>query len=80
VAIALAIIAMAKRLRMRVVAEGVETTDQREFLRRNQCDQAQGFLFSRAVPFTKIVEYLRPHAPGGLATVTPFPRRVAAAS
>jgi len=77
VAITLAIIAMAKRLRLRVVAEGVETAEQREFLCRNQCDEAQGFLFSRAVPFAKIVEYLRPQAPSGRGTVTPFPRRVA---
>jgi EAL domain-containing protein (putative c-di-GMP-specific phosphodiesterase class I) len=75
--IALAIIAMAKRLRMRVVAEGVETAEQRDFLRRNQCDEAQGFLFSRAVPFAKIVEYLRPQSPSVRGTVTPFPRRVA---
>ena len=77
VAIALAIIAMAKRLKLQVVAEGVETGDQRDFLRRHECDQAQGFLFGRAVPLAKLIEQLRPRAQNSSATVTPFPRRVA---
>lgn len=59
VAIALAVIAMAKRLKMRVVAEGVETSEQRDFLLRHECDQAQGFLFSRPVPLPDLVVVLR---------------------
>jgi len=43
-------IALAHELRLRVVAEGVETLDQADFLRRHQCDELQGFLFSPAVP------------------------------
>jgi diguanylate cyclase (GGDEF)-like protein/PAS domain S-box-containing protein len=46
-AIALAIISMAHSLKLRVVAEGVETRPQLEFLRRNRCDEVQGFFFSR---------------------------------
>lgn len=49
-AIALAIIAMAHSLRMRVVAEGVETIEQLDFLRARRCDQMQGYYFSRPVP------------------------------
>jgi diguanylate cyclase (GGDEF)-like protein len=45
-----AIIAMARALRLRVVAEGVETAGQREQLRRWGCDEFQGFVFSPAVP------------------------------
>lgn len=59
VAITLAIIAMAKRLKMRVVAEGVETDAQRQFLARHRCDEGQGFVFSRAVPLAKIAEMLK---------------------
>jgi diguanylate cyclase (GGDEF)-like protein/PAS domain S-box-containing protein len=58
VAIVLAIITMAKRLRIRVVAEGVETTDQREFLIRHECDEGQGYLFGRPMPLSRAIEAL----------------------
>jgi diguanylate cyclase (GGDEF)-like protein len=45
-----AVISMAQSLGLRVVAEGVENLDQFQFLRAHSCDEAQGFLFSRAVP------------------------------
>ncbi|QBL10927.1 EAL domain-containing protein [Rheinheimera sp. D18] len=41
-----AIIAMAQKMNLRVVAEGVETAEQVEFLRRNACYQVQGYYFS----------------------------------
>jgi diguanylate cyclase (GGDEF)-like protein/PAS domain S-box-containing protein len=59
VAIALAIIAMAKRLKMRVVAEGIETHAQRVFLARHRCDEGQGYVFSKAVPLSEIEAFLR---------------------
>ena len=52
--IVLTIIAMAKRLRLEIIAEGVETRDQLNFLIENGCEQLQGFLFSRPVPATEI--------------------------
>lgn len=49
-AICRAIIAMAHSMSLKVVAEGVEKTDQLSFLRSHKCDEAQGFLFSKPVP------------------------------
>ncbi len=45
-----AIVAMAKALKMKVIAEGVEHTQHLEFLRNLGCDQMQGYLFSRPLP------------------------------
>ncbi|HUW50526.1 MAG TPA: EAL domain-containing protein [Sulfuricella sp.] len=57
-AIAEAIISMAQSLSLRVVAEGVETIEQLEFIEARKCDEVQGFYFSQAVPaeqFTRLV-------------------------
>jgi len=47
------IIAMAHGLKIDVVAEGVERTDQLNFLLRKRCDVVQGYLFSKAVPLSE---------------------------
>jgi len=49
-AIVKAIIAMAHTLKIEVIAEGVETAEQLDFLRTHDCDKVQGFLFSKPVP------------------------------
>jgi diguanylate cyclase (GGDEF)-like protein/PAS domain S-box-containing protein len=54
-----AVISMARSLKLRVVAEGVETLKELEFLQAHQCDEAQGYYFSRPVPpeqFAKLLE------------------------
>ena len=57
-AICAAILAMARKLGLKVVAEGVELKEQLEFLKRQRCDQMQGFLFSKAVPATEFENFL----------------------
>jgi diguanylate cyclase (GGDEF)-like protein len=57
-ALAAAVIAMAHSLRLRVVAEGVETAEQAALLRESGCDELQGFLFSPAVAAGEFVRFL----------------------
>ncbi|MEX2279639.1 MAG: EAL domain-containing protein [Acidimicrobiia bacterium] len=54
-----AVIGLARSLGLTVVAEGVETREQLEFLRARQCDEAQGYYFSRPVPPDEVAELLR---------------------
>ena len=62
-AIITAIIAMAHSLKLKVVAEGVETEAQLAFLRARQCDEYQGFLMSRPMVASAFGEMLREHYP-----------------
>ena len=57
--IAQAIITMAHALRLKVVAEGVETRAQLEFLTANGCDEIQGYYFSRPLPAEQCTQLLR---------------------
>ena len=50
---------MAQSLKLRVIAEGVETREELEFLRARHCDEAQGYYFSRPVPAEQFAELLR---------------------
>ena len=58
-AITRAIIAMAHGLELKVVAEGVETQAQMDFLKAQQCDELQGYLISRPVPAQVFTQLLR---------------------
>ncbi len=61
-AIATAIIAMGNSLNLNVIAEGVETQAQFDFLKKNNCGQVQGFLFSRPLPSDDIIKILKQNA------------------
>ncbi|GGC62330.1 EAL domain-containing response regulator [Undibacterium terreum] len=50
-------------LGMKIVAEGVETKEQLEFLRINGCDIAQGYYFSRPVPAIVLLDWMKNYAP-----------------
>jgi diguanylate cyclase (GGDEF)-like protein/PAS domain S-box-containing protein len=58
-AIATAIISLAHNLRMKVIAEGIETEEQRQFLERERCDEGQGYLFSPPVPADEFLEFMK---------------------
>ena len=62
-AITEAIIAMGKTLSLTVVAEGVETQAQEDFLREHICDEMQGFYFSKPIAPDKFADLLRNHDP-----------------
>ena len=53
-----AIIGMGRAIGLRVIAEGVETADELAFLKANDCDEAQGYYFSRPVPAEEFVNLL----------------------
>jgi EAL domain-containing protein (putative c-di-GMP-specific phosphodiesterase class I) len=58
-AICAAIIAMARELRLKVIAEGVEVAEQVEFLRKHGCDQIQGYLVSKPITAENLEDLLR---------------------
>lgn len=57
-AIVRTVIAMAHSLKLKVVAEGVETNDQLAYLSAHGCDEVQGFLFSRPLPAADYAQFL----------------------
>jgi EAL domain-containing protein (putative c-di-GMP-specific phosphodiesterase class I) len=60
-AITEAIVVMAHSLKLKVVAEGVETEEQLEFLRRCGCEEVQGYYFSRPHPVDRAELFLNRH-------------------
>jgi EAL domain-containing protein (putative c-di-GMP-specific phosphodiesterase class I) len=62
-AITEAIITMGKTLSLTVVAEGVETEDQLDFLREHSCDEMQGYYFSKPIVPEQFADLLRKHIP-----------------
>ena len=52
---------MGKSLSLTIVAEGVETQEQQNFLRKRACDEMQGYYFSRPVVAAEFAELLKRH-------------------
>lgn len=70
------IFALAKQIGSTIVAEGVETAEQLAWLKENDCDQVQGFLFSKAVPeadFAEVCNRLEEKAALEISTARPEP-------
>ncbi len=63
-AVAEAVIVMAHKLGMRVVAEGVETAEQRALLQAAGCDFAQGYFYARPMPWPDFLAYVQGTATG----------------
>ncbi|CAG9179829.1 bifunctional diguanylate cyclase/phosphodiesterase [Cupriavidus respiraculi] len=61
-AIVQSVINVGRALDIGVVAEGVETVDQRDFLVANHCHEVQGYLYGRPMPADKLTEFLRQSA------------------
>jgi EAL domain-containing protein (putative c-di-GMP-specific phosphodiesterase class I) len=59
-ALVMAIITLAHNLRLKVVAEGVETEDQLRFLQLLRCDEIQGYFFSKPLPADKLAALFEP--------------------
>ena len=55
----IAVIGMGRSLNLRVIAEGAETQEELAFLKSHQCDEAQGHVFSRAVPAEQFAHLLQ---------------------
>ena len=57
------IINLAHNLKLSVIAEGVETEEQVDYLRRHGCDEMQGYYVSRPLPALEFAQFLRQHNP-----------------
>ncbi|PWB30351.1 diguanylate cyclase [Pseudomonas sp. SDI] len=62
-----AVVAMAHNLKLKVVAEGIETAAQLAFLRRHRCDVGQGYLFDRPIPGAELIAKLQRYPRGPIA-------------
>ena len=75
-ALVMAIINLAHSLDLRVIAEGIETESQRDFLRLLKCDEGQGYFFARPAPtdaidWSRLEPRRKPHVPANARPQTP---------
>ncbi len=60
-----AILALARALNLRVIAEGVETQAQYDYLKELGCNEGQGYLYARPMPFDELLKFIREKQAGG---------------
>ncbi|MFI5011040.1 MAG: EAL domain-containing protein [Hyphomicrobiales bacterium] len=72
-AIAAAVISLGQKLNLRVIAEGVETDQQVAFLRDNNCDEVQGYHFSKPLSAADFEEFIKKPSPYGGDKVSHLP-------
>ena len=70
-ALVLSIIKIAHSLKLTVIAEGVETIEQLDYLKRHHCDQIQGFYFSRPLPLLTLEKFLLDRKPSKIKKSKP---------
>lgn len=57
-AIVVSLLKLCRELKVKTIAEGIETTEQLQFLMEHGCDQGQGFLFSKPLPASQVMAFL----------------------
>jgi EAL domain-containing protein (putative c-di-GMP-specific phosphodiesterase class I) len=70
-AVVSAVVSLAHALGLRVVAEGVETSGQRDILLAMDCDELQGFFFARPMPADSLFAWSQGEKPDGAVDFTP---------
>ena len=68
------LVRLSHALQLQVVAEGAETDEEMEMLRRMQCDAVQGFGYGRPQPFTQFLDFVHQRCGCGGAQVVPSSR------
>ncbi len=53
------IIDLAKNMKMRTLAEGIEIQEQEKYLSQNQCDEGQGYLYSKPMSYESLLEWFK---------------------
>lgn len=61
-----AVLELAQKLKLQIVAEGIETEEQAEYLRQRHVDYLQGYLFCRPLPLEQLCDYYQQHVNGKL--------------